>query len=172
MYKVAIEHADNYRLESVKNVLRKCFDDLGYPAQNPLGGVIRPGDSVFIKPNWVASRWRESCSHKDTLYCVITHPHVIEAVADYAAEALQGKGEIIIGDNPSIDADFDELMEFTRIERIREKYDVPVTILDLRPLVCDDLKNYGKKYLMVPRKGDPAGKVEVNLGRDSLLYGL
>lgn len=38
MYKVAIEHADNYRLESVKNVLRKCFDDLGYPAQNPLGG--------------------------------------------------------------------------------------------------------------------------------------
>ena len=172
MHKVAIEHADNYRLEEVKSALRKCFDDLGYPQNNPLGAIVHPGDKVFIKPNWVASRWRASCPHKDTLYCVITHPHVIEAVADFVAEALQGKGEIIIGDNPSIDADFKELMEFTEIEKIRDKYDVPVQILDLRPLVCDDLKNYGKKYLMVDQPGDPAGKVEVNLGKDSLLYGL
>lgn len=125
-----------------------------------------------MKPNWVASRWRESCPHKDTLYCVITHPHIIEGVADYVAEALQGQGEIIIGDNPSIDADFAELMEFTGIERLKEKYDIPVTILDLRPLVCDNLKNYGKKYLMVPQDGDPMGTVEVNLGKDSLLYGI
>ena len=148
MHNVAIEHADNYRLETVKNALRKTFDDLGYPSANPLGGVVHPGDKVFIKPNWVASRWRASCPHKDTLYCVITHPSVIEAVADYVAEALQGRGEIIIGDNPSIDADFHELMDFTEIERIKGKYDVPVSILDLRPLVCDDLKNYGKKYLI------------------------
>ena len=172
MHNVAIEHADNYRLETVKNALRKAFDDLGYPSVNPLGSVVHPGDKVFIKPNWVASRWRASCPHKDTLYCVITHPSVIEAVADYVAEALQGQGEIIIGDNPSIDADFHELMEFTEIERIKDKYDVPVSILDLRPLVCDDLKNYGKKYLMVSQPGDPSGKVEVNLGKDSLLYGL
>ena len=172
MHKVAIEHADNYRLETVKKALKKSFDDLGYPDKNPLGKVIHPGDSVFIKPNWVASRWRSSCPHKDTLYCVITHPHVIEAVADYVAEALQGKGEIVIGDNPSIDADFKELMAFTGIEKIRGKYDVPVSIWDLRPVVCDDLKNYGKKHLMIPQKGDPLGKVEINLGSDSLLYGL
>lgn len=172
MKNVAIEHADNYRLDVVKSALRKCFDDLGFPAVNPLGRIVRPGDKVFIKPNWVASRWRASCPHKDNLYCVITHPRVIEAVADYVAEALQGKGEIIIGDNPSIDADFSELMEFTEIEKIKDKYDVPVSILDLRPLVCDDLNNYGKKYLMVKQPGDPAGKVEVNLGKDSLLYGI
>ena len=172
MHNVAIEHADNYRLETVKAALRRCFDDLGYPSENPLGGVVHPGDRVFIKPNWVASKWRASCPHKDTLYCVITHPSVIEAVADYVAEALQGKGKIIIGDNPSIDADFKELMEFTEIQKIKDKYDVPVEILDLRPLVCDDLKNYGKKYLMVEQGGDPAGKVEVNLGKESLLYGL
>ena len=172
MHKVAIEHADNYRIETIKAALRRCFDDLGYPSENPLGGIVHPGDKVFIKPNWVASRWRASCPHKDTLYCVITHPHVIEAVADFVADALQGKGKIIIGDNPSIDADFKELMEFTEIEKIKDKYDVPVEILDLRPLVCDDLKNYGKKYLMVEQDGDPAGKVEVNLGKESLLYGL
>lgn len=172
MHRVAIEHADNYRIEIIKNTLRKCFDDLGFPKRNPLEGVVHPGDTVFIKPNWVASRWRASCPHKDTLYCVITHPHVIEAVADFVAEALNGKGKIIIGDNPSIDADFRELMEFTEIEKIKEKYTIPVQILDLRPLVCDDLKKYGKKNLMVSQPGDPAGMVKVNLGRDSLLYGL
>ena len=172
MYKIAIEHADNYRLDTVKTALRKCFDDFGYPKQNPLGNIIHPGDKVFIKPNWVASRWRESCPHKDTLYCVITHSHVIEAVADYVAEALQGMGEIIIGDNPSIDADFSELMEFTEIEKIKGKYEVPVSILDLRPLVCDDLKYYGKRSFMVAQAGDPKGTVEVNLGKSSLLYGL
>lgn len=172
MKKVSIEHCDNYRLESVKRTLRECFTDLGYPQKNPLTKVVKPGDKVFIKPNWVASRWRASCPHVDTLYCVITHPAVIEAVADFVAEALQGKGEIIIGDNPSIDADFEELMEFTRIEKIKDKYDVPVSIIDLRPLVCDDLKNYGKKDLMVKHDGDPEGTVEVNLGKDSLLYGI
>lgn len=172
MNKVAIEHVDNYRLDAVKATLRKCFDDLELPQINPLGKLIKPGDKVFIKPNWVASRWRESCPHRDTLYCVITHPHVIEAVADYVAEALQGEGQIMIGDNPSIDADFSELMKFTEMERIKEKYDVPVSIIDLRPLVCDDLKNYGKKYLMVEQPGDPSGKIEVNLGKDSLLYGI
>lgn len=172
MHIVSIEHADNYRLGVVKNTLRKCFDDLGYPRENPLGGIIKPGDNVFIKPNWVASRWRASCPHKDTLYCVITHPHVIEAMVDYVAEALQGRGRIIIGDNPSIDADFRELMEFTEIEKIKSKYEVSIEILDLRPLVCDNLKNYGKKDLMVSQIGDPSGKVEINLGKDSLLYGL
>lgn len=172
MHNVAIEHTDNYRLETVKVTLRKCFEDLGFPSVNPLGRVVHPGDKVFIKPNWVASRWRASCPHKDTLYCVITHPHVIEAVADYVAEALQGEGTIIIGDNPSIDADFRELMDFTEIEKIKGKYDVPVEILDLRPLVCDNLENYGKRFLMVEQLGDPAGKVEVNIGKESLLYGL
>lgn len=170
MYKVSIEHADNYRLETIRRALYTCFQDLGYPKENPLGGIIKPGDKVFIKPNWVASRWRESCPHTDTLYSVITHPQVIEAVADYVAEALQGQGEIIIGDNPSIDADFSELLEFTRIEKLKDKYDVPVSILDLRPLICDNLKNYGKKDLMVRQKGDPSGTIEVNLGKESLFY--
>ena len=172
MKRVSIENVDNYRLDAIKATLRKNFDDLGYPKENPLSCIIKPGNIVFIKPNWVASRWRESCPHKDSLYCVITHPKIIEAVADFVAEALQGKGKIIIGDNPSIDADFKELLDFTEIDKLKEKYDVPVDILDLRPLVCDDLKNYGKKDLMVSQYGDPLGEVEVNLGKESQLYGL
>ena len=120
----------------------------------------------------MASRWRKSCDHTDSLYCVITHPAVIEAVADRVAMALHGEGEIIIADNPSIDADFEELMEFTGIRRLESKYDVPCHIYDLRPLVCKDLKDYGKKDKMAPQPGDPNGEVELNLGKNSLLYGV
>lgn len=172
MYKVGIEHADNYRLDTVRETLVRCFADIGLPQENPLQGIVRPGDKVFIKPNWVASHWRESCPHRDTLYSVITHPAVIEAVADFVAEALHGEGEILIGDNPSIDADFEELMEFTGIRKLEGKYGCKVNILDLRPLVCDDLANYGKRDRMVEQIGDPLGTVEVNLGRESLLYGV
>ena len=163
---VAIETCQSYGLGEVKQALSRLMDSLGYDFTD----FIKPGMTVFIKPNWVASRWRESAPHKDTLYSVITHPAVIEAVADQVARALGGKGRIVIGDNPSIDADFEELMEITGIRRLSRKYDVPCEILDLRPLVCRDLKDYGKKDKMARQPGDPRGEVQVNLGSESLLY--
>ena len=174
MNKVVISRADNYRVEYVKEILGAAFQKFFNTTtqENPLGSLIKPGNSVFIKPNWVASRWRASCPHVDSLYCVITHPNVIAAVVDYVAIALAGRGEIILGDNPSIDADFEELINTTKIRELEKKYDGLLKIKDLRPLVCDDLKNYGKKYLMVPQSGDDRGEVEVNLGKDSLLYGI
>ena len=173
MNKVAIADAYDYEIESVKYAMAELFESLGLDDSNPLKDVVTPGDTVFIKPNWVASRWRESCAHRDSLYSVITHPSVIEAMADYVNIALQGKGKIIIGDNPSIDADFEELMRFTKIrERLQGKYSCELEIKDLRPLVCDDLKYYGMKYKMVPQPGDDQGSVEINLGKDSMLYGI
>lgn len=168
--KVAIEDCDSYRMESVNRALDNLFESLGLETENPFASMIKPGMTVFIKPNWVASRWRESCPHKDTLYCVITHPAVVEAVADRVALALQGKGKIYIADNPSIDANFDELMEFTRIKRLENKYDVECKVFDLRPLVCPSLDVYGQKDKMVAKAGDPNGEVEINLGKKSLLY--
>lgn len=173
MHQVAIVDTNSYDLNVVKESLMSLFFDLGYPEENPLGNIIKPGNTVFIKPNWVASRWRASCDHIDNLYSVITHPSLLEALADFVAEALDGKGKIIIADNPSIDADFNELMEHTKIkERLGGKYSCDLEIKDLRPLVCDDLKNYGKKYLMVPQEGDDQGTIEINLGKESMLYGL
>jgi len=165
MNKVAIANCSNYETQTVNNTMSELMSMLGYDFTD----FIEPGMTVFIKPNWVASRWRESCQHKDTVYSVITHPSVIETVADRAAIALKGDGKIIIGDNPSIDADFEELMQFTGIRKLTAKYDVPCEILDLRPLVCKDLKDYGKKSKMHPQSGDPLGAHEVNLGMESLL---
>lgn len=169
MNRVAISSCDNYRLPEVSKALDKMMEDLGYDVKNPFEGFIKPGMKVTIKPNWVASRWRESCEHTDYLYCVITHPALIEAVADRVAIALDGKGEIIIADNPSIDADFEELMNFTGIRRLENKYEVPCHIYDLRPLICPSLDVYGKKDKMVPQAGDPNGQIEINLGKSSLL---
>lgn len=169
---VAIATADSYRPAQVNRALDVIFHSLGMDPDNPFAGMVKPGQRVFIKPNWVASRWRKSCPHVDNLYCVITHPAVIEAVADRVALALQGKGEIIIADNPSIDADFEELMQFTGIRRLEGKYDMPCHIYDLRPLVCKDLKDYGKRDKMVAQPGDPNGEVEINLGRESLFHGV
>ena len=175
MNKIVISQVDNYRIESVKNaVLEGLQNFFNVSSDNPfgIGGLIKPGDTVFIKPNWVASRWRASCPHEDSLYCVITHPSIIEAVVDYVAVALEGRGEIVIGDNPSIDADFEELLNTTKIRKLENKYTGLLKIMDLRPLVCDDLKNYGKKNLMVRQRGDDKGEVEINLGKDSLFYGI
>ena len=166
MNRVAITNCSSYDVKDVKESLSELMSNLDYDFTD----FIKPGMTVFIKPNWVASRWRESCPHKDTLYSVITHQAVIEAVADCTAASLNGNGEIIIGDNPSIDADFEELMQFTGIRKLLTKYDVPCEILDLRPLVCKDLKDYGKKDKMSTQSGDPRGVVQVNLGKESLLY--
>jgi uncharacterized protein (DUF362 family) len=169
-YKVSVCRAEDYTEKSVNYALDNLFLNLGYDLNNPFSGFIKPGMKVFIKPNWVASRWRKSCDHADDIYSVITHPAIIEAIADRVAIALAGSGEIIIGDNPSIDADFEELMALTEIKKLCTKYNVSCSILDMRPLVCNDLKDYGKKDKMVPQQGDPKGETMVNLGSKSLLY--
>lgn len=171
-YKVAVANADSYKAETVNDAVNELMTLLGKDLKNPFGDIISPGMTVFIKPNWVASRWRESCPHRDNLYSVITHPTVIEAVADRVALALNGKGKIIIADNPSIDANFDELMDFTGIKKLENKYNVDCKIMDLRPLVCENLEYYGKKDKMTNQRGDPDGEICINLGKKSMLYGM
>lgn len=169
---VSIVSCNSYDYQDISDALDSLFMSIGCNPSNPFSDIIKPGMHVFIKPNWVGSSWRASCPHKDNLYCVITHPSIIEAVTDRVAKALQGKGEIIIGDNPSIDADFNELMDFIDLKHLETKYDVPCEILDLRPLICTDLKYYGKLNRMVQQSGDPLGEVVVNLGKGSEFYGI
>jgi len=164
----------NYAYDAVRESfisLGYDADNIGTPQWNPLKFLINPGDTVFIKPNLVASQWRESCEYHGDLYSIITHPSVIRAVADYVTIALKGRGNMIIGDNPSIDADFNQLCEKTQLHRFSELYD-NCEVLDLRPHICDDLKNYGFKSKMKEQNGDPMGSTVVNLGKKSMFYGM
>ncbi len=151
-------------------------DRFGTPDWNPLGHVVRPGDRVFIKPNLVAHEYRTSSGRQGDLYSVITHPAVVRAVADYAALALRGRGEIVIGDNPSIDADFKILCQKTALDRFAQLYPalfgVPCRVLDLRPRRTESLLDYGFKGRTAPLAGDPEGSTVLNLGRRSLFYGM
>ena len=169
---VAITRASGYELDEVRAALGRLFALLGYPAGNPFAGLIKPGDTVFIKPNWVAHRYRASCKVQDDVYSTITHPHVIRAVAELVARALDGRGAIKIGDNPSIDADFDALLALAQLQDLESSLGVPCSLLDLRPLRCVDLQDYGIKERMTPQPGDPLGSVRFDLGRKSYLQGV
>lgn len=167
---------------SVYDAVRTSFNLLGYDCENfgtsdwnPLGFLIKPGDRVFIKPNLVTHEYRQSCGENGDLYSVITHPSVIRVVADYAFIALKGQGEIIIGDNPSIDADFEALCRVTKMDAFAPFYEelgVPCRVLDLRPMRTNNLTNYGFKSKTLEQTGDPEGNSVLNLGRQSYFYGL
>jgi uncharacterized protein (DUF362 family) len=170
--KVAIKKVENYDIKNISQSLGELFQMLGFDHKNPLGHIIKPNDTVFIKPNWVAHEYRKSCGFdkKGDVYSVITHPSVIRAMVEFVAKALDGKGEIIIGDNPSIDADFSKLRNLVKLDDLEKRTDIKCRILDLRPLVCTDLKHYGKRSKMKNQPGDPLGFTTVNLGKESLFY--
>ncbi|GMW01167.1 MAG: hypothetical protein AMXMBFR84_23040 [Candidatus Hydrogenedentota bacterium] len=168
----AFTRCDGYEPDRVRQAFASLFDLLGFDRENPLGHLVKPGDKVFIKPNWVAHQYRASCKCQDSVWSTITHPEIIRAMAEYVAKALQGHGNIRIGDNPSIDADFEKLQELVQLEDLKSSLGVPVQILDLRPLRCADLKDYGNKHAMTVQSGDPDGSTTINLGRKSMLYGV
>lgn len=172
MNNVAVARARDYSRQAVDAALDQVFVGLGLNPANPFASMVEPGQMVFIKPNWVAHRYRASCGVQDSLWSTITHPMVIEAVAVRVQRALKGSGEIYIGDNPSIDCNFGELIANSELADLPDRMEVPTHLVDLRPLVCADLADYGQKDRMVPQEGDPRGSIRVNLGRDSMLHGL
>ena len=164
--------AKSYEADEVRAALLSAFGLLGMDPSNPFKTLVKPGDRVFVKPNWVSHRYRESCLYQHDVFTTITHPAVIREVVRFIDLALAGKGRILIGDNPSIDADFQQLMNIQQLNSLKEEIKTPLDILDLRPLVCRDLKDYGYRSRMQLQTGDPHGETTINLGRRSKLYGL
>lgn len=169
---VAAVRAESYDRVIIRDALRKSFALLGLDAENPFAGMVEAGQTVFIKPNWVAHRYRASCRQQHDVFTTITHPHVIREVALFVDRALEGRGQILIGDNPSLDANFSELLKVQGLNGLQEELGAELELLDLRPLVCADLADYGCKGRMKKQPGDPLGETIVNLGRGSLLFGM
>lgn len=142
----------------------------GSPDWNPLGEIVRPGNKVIIKPNFL---WHAHKYHRDEWQQVITHGSVVRAVIDYVLLALQGRGEVWITDGPQLDADWNEILRRTGVGQVCEwlasQSSVPVRLLDLRD-EWEDVRGevlYGTTRL----PGDPAGGLEVNLGSRSRFVG-
>jgi uncharacterized protein (DUF362 family) len=138
----------------------------GTSAWNPLGGIVRPGDTVFLKPNMIAHR------HvlRDEWDSLITHGSIIRAVVDYVHLALKGEGAIWLGDAPQTDSHWDLLLERMGLNALRDFYRArhgfDLELLDLRD------EHYVEKdgiYVeTVPLPGDPRGGVAIDLAGDSM----
>ncbi|WP_428378269.1 DUF362 domain-containing protein [Olsenella sp. Marseille-QA0557] len=122
---------------------------------------VRPGDRVFIKPNWVQERHQT----RDEWEQMITHPAVITATLDLVVERLQGNGSIILGDSPMTPADFSKIIELMPLERWRkhcEENGVAFSLVDMR----NERWNTSKDGVILESfqlPGDPDGKILYNL---------
>lgn len=128
--------------------------------------------TIFLKPNWVAGVYRRSCQRQDSIWSTITHPIVIAGVVDGIDKVFGTAAKVVVGDNPSIDADFDDILRVSEIDKLLSGCRSEISVLDLRPLVCPSLDVYGKRELMLPQHGDPLGGCEIDLSVDSMLEGL
>ncbi len=139
----------------------------GTPQWNPLGEVIKPGDTVVLKPNFVRN-FRESSP--DDADCLITHGSVIRAILDYALIAMERKGRLVVCDAPQNDADFEGVKRIVQLDALQAYYrDVvgfPLETYDLRPECAHKIDGVIVSHRALP--GDPAGYTKVNLGAHSM----
>ena len=159
----------NPAYEGVRDTLRLLrMDEEHYGRRdwNPFGGLMRPGDSVVLKPNFVRDFRETEPGHGD---CLITHGSVIRAVLDYVYIALDGKGRIIIADAPQNDADFEAIRRITGLDAIQEFYSrhagFDVEVYDLRQERARKIDGVIVGHRELP--GDPQGYVKVDLGEES-----
>lgn len=164
---------DNGVYTAVRESLRLLELDaarFGTPEWNPLAEVIRPGDRVLVKPNWV--------SHKhdldDTWEQIITHGAVLRPILDYVQLALAGQGTIHLADGPMLNSDFDDICQKTGVRGIAALHAslagaCPVEVLDLRSTFFVTRDEVVVERRQLP--GDPRGGVVIDLGEKSAFYG-
>ncbi len=158
---------ENPAYASVRGALGMlCPDGFGTSDWNPLAGVVKPGDTVVLKPNFIRDFHD---TRPDEVISLITQGSVIRAMLDYVAIALQGDGRITIADAPQCEANFDRIKMFTGVDEIRAFYNdhssIEVDVIDLRPEYAVKQDGVIVDHHELP--GDPAGYAVINLGRHS-----
>jgi uncharacterized protein (DUF362 family) len=127
----------------------------------PLADIIRAGDTVLLKPNWVL--------HKNPggggMDCMVTHPAFILAALRQVLAA--GAGRVIIADAPIQVTQFDVLVTAAWRRQVAEAAGAtPVKVLDLRDTVTT-LR--GRRMTPQAHRRDPDRFILFDLGSDSLL---
>jgi len=139
---------------------------------NPLGSIIKPGEKVVIKPNWVVD-----VSEYD-MNALITHMSVIRAVADYAWKACGLEGSIEILESPIQKTNWSHLIELTgagkTVDYLRAK-GMRIGLQDIRTewFVERDILNIGgwrlKVFYRKKLSGTKKGYVKVDVAENSAL---
>ncbi len=159
---------------TVYDAVRELFHQMGMdnpnyglPSWNPLGEIIKPGDRVLLKPNWV-----KDFNVASEIDCMLTHGSVIRAVLDYAYIALKGQGRLIIGDASIQDCDFKKLVACTGLNELVRFYNenagLKVELADFRLIASH--KSKSGAIIREQLAGDKSGYVAVDLKTASQLY--
>lgn len=162
----------NAAYQAVRESLRQLGLDrehFGTSEWNPLRDVVRPGERVVVKPNWVL----EGHHDDDSWQQIITHGAVLRAVIDYAAIALQGRGRISLADGPMQSADFARISERCGLDALKRHVARAAPSIEFECLDLRDLFLETRDDVVVRRTalaGDPRGAVRVDLGERSALY--
>jgi len=159
---------DNKTYEKV----RDSFFSLGFDKENfekvnwnPFGWLIKPDETVFIKPNMISQKHR---LNNDWDY-VITHGSVIRAVLDYIFIAMNGCGRVIIGDAPQTDSKYNEIITLMGLKEIRDFYkpfvNFEIELINLQDEYWVQKDDIYVETVTLP--GDPRGGLAYDLGKDS-----
>jgi uncharacterized protein (DUF362 family) len=168
-----LSQSQNHIYDMVRNLFYICGFDLarhGKPDWNPLGEIIAPGDKVLLKPNLV----RHFHPYKWDVLSVVTHGSIVRAVLDYVYIALQGKGEVVIGDSPIQSCDFSRVKELTGLSEVEKFYadkKIMVNVVDFRLIGTVTNESSGHQNVLKKKwlAGDPTGYKRVNIGLQSML---
>jgi uncharacterized protein (DUF362 family) len=162
----------------VYDMVRNCLvgygldkENFGTPQWNPLGDIVKKGDTVVVKPNWVEDK---NENRSGGIECLVTNASVIRAMIDYVHLALQGTGKIIVGDSPMPDCDFNHLMKVAHYETVFtscKKRDIPIEVMDFRDDIVTGFANKveetgDKKEVVVDLEGYSCfSDTEFNIGK-------
>ena len=156
----------------VRECLRLAGLDIGNfgtPYWNPFTELIRPGETVLLKPNLV----KESHPRDPQGWqYVLTHGSIVRAVSDYVWKALEGRGKIIVADGPQTDSSFDaivRLLGLVEVQRFYQRKGLRFELIDLRR---EQWTN--RDGVIVDRRrlpGDPYGNIAFDLGNASEFAG-
>jgi len=115
--RVAAARADRYGGGEVSRALESACASLGWgdARRGPLGGVIRTGARVLVKPNFVLHENQGPWGVEPLL----THGSIVRAVAEAALAA--GASEVTVGDAPVQGCDFDALLRATNLKEWGEE---------------------------------------------------
>ncbi|GHU68285.1 hypothetical protein FACS1894184_09880 [Clostridia bacterium] len=162
---------------NVYAMVRECLhqlkldnDNYGTKEWNPIGQLVRKGDTVLLKPNWVSHK-NKNRAVNDNLKCLVTHPSVVRTIVDYvliARNHIEGDLRIIIGDAPMQGTDLEELFDiagyrhlFSFLDANQVKYEVSdfrKHLVDLHNGVLSQIHENANSY----------GSVSIDLGEHSL----
>ncbi|GAX61059.1 hypothetical protein SCALIN_C17_0092 [Candidatus Scalindua japonica] len=111
--KVSLVKCTNYSKEDIRKAVDKTFSFFG-----GINNVVKKGQKVLLKPNFL----KESSPRK----CIITHPVVIETVAEMVLEA---GATPIIGDSPAFGA-VTKIASRIGLDKFAEKHGIEIIELD------------------------------------------